>query len=115
MDDILQQILERLKELGQGQEALQQGQGALGLRLERLEKGHDELRYTLYRIEENLQGQIVKLELRLENEAFRKIAALFDGFQLQREVLERIEKKLEAYEERLDAHDHEILLLRSKK
>jgi len=115
VEKVLQQILGKLNELSQGQEALQKGQEAQGQRLERLEKGQNELRSSLHQVQENLQSQIAKLEIRLETEAFEKIGALFDGFQLHREILERIEKKLEAHDERLDSHGDEIVLLRSKK
>ncbi|RPF49616.1 hypothetical protein EDD75_0435 [Thermodesulfitimonas autotrophica] len=118
MEKVLQQILEELKSLRAGQEALQKGQEAQGRRLERLEKGQETLRAEIAELrlgQEDLQNQITRLEVRLETEAFEKIGALFDGFQLHREILERIEKKIEAHDARLDLQENEITFLRSRK
>ncbi|MCL6559818.1 MAG: hypothetical protein K6U74_13690 [Firmicutes bacterium] len=118
MEKVLQQILEKLTELSQGQEALQKGQEALRSDVTELRQGQESLQNRVSALQQgqaSLQDQIAKLEIRLETEAFEKIGALFDGFQLHREILERIEKKLEAHDERLDSHGDEIILLRSKK
>lgn len=143
MEKVLQQILEELKSLREGQEtqgqrlervesrlqaleqgqenlerqvnALQQGQETLQQGQETLRQGQEALRSELQQTRENLQKQITRLEVRLETEAFEKIGALFDGFQLHREILERIEKKLDAHDARLDLQENEIIFLRSKK
>ena len=136
MEKVLQQILEELKSLREGQEtqgqrlervenrlqALEQGQESLGRQVNALQQGQkalrqgqEALRSELQQARENLQNQIARLEVRLETEAFGKIGALFDGFQLHREILERIEKKLEAHDARLDLQENEIIFLRSKK
>ena len=150
MEKVLQQILEELKSLREGQEtqgqrlervenrlqaleqgqeslgrqvnALQQGQESLGRQVNALQQGQkalrqgqEALRSELQQARENLQNQIARLEVRLETEAFGKIGALFDGFQLHREILERIEKKLEAHDARLDLQENEITFLRSRK
>ena len=111
MEKVLQQILEQLKALRSDVTGLQKGQEALQANVTELRQGQDEIRQG----QQNLQGQITKLEVRLETEAFEKIGALFDGFQLHREILERIEARLKAHDERLDSHGDEIVSLRSKK
>ncbi|MEW6573759.1 MAG: hypothetical protein AB1374_09025 [Bacillota bacterium] len=131
MEKVLQQILEKLNELSQGQEELHSVISGLKSDVTslhegqvRLQKGQDELRQgqenlqnqanVLQQGQADLQSQITKLEVRLETEAFEKIGALFDGFQLHREILERIETRLKAHDERLNSHGDEIILLRSK-
>lgn len=104
MEKVLRQILEELKTLREGQEAQGQRLERVEHRLQALEQGQG-----------NLQNQIIRLEVRLETEAFDKIGALFDGFQFHREILQRIERKLEAHDARLDSYGDEIILLRSKK
>ncbi|MGQ9511882.1 hypothetical protein [Thermodesulfitimonas sp.] len=122
MEQVLQHILEELRELRQGQDELRQGQDELrrvqevhAHRLERLEQGLGRQVLRLERIEnrlnnlekgqENLQTQITQLEVRLETEAFDKIRILFDAFQLHRDYFEEIRASLRNIEERLSVYD----------
>ncbi|MEW6447854.1 MAG: hypothetical protein AB1426_07170 [Bacillota bacterium] len=125
MEELLQQILAKLEDLSQGQQAQNQ-------RLQRLEEGQEALRTdvgSLRQGQEALQNRLVALEVRLENEVFEKIRALFDARQVHLDYFESIRDALTRVEEnidhlirrerqqdiRLDEHDREIRLLRLRK
>ncbi|MEW6173066.1 MAG: hypothetical protein AB1510_08385 [Bacillota bacterium] len=125
MEKVLEQILEELKSLREGQEA--QGQ-----RLERLEKGQEALQKgqdELRQGQQDLQNQVTKMEVRIENEVIDKIRALFDArqvhldyFESLRDAMTRVEDNIgflmrreQNQEMRLEEHDREIRLLRLRK
>jgi len=58
-----------------------------------------------------LENKIDRLELRMENEAFDKINALFDGYQHNAEVLADHTERLERIETKLETHDIQIHVL----
>ncbi|AZK59170.1 hypothetical protein [Candidatus Desulforudis audaxviator] len=79
--------------------------------------------------QEALQNRLVALGVRLENEVFEKIRALFDArqvhldyFESLRDALSRVEENLDhlirrerQQDIRLDEHEREIRLLRLRK
>lgn len=74
MEKLLNQILAELQSLNQRVGGLEQGQ-------------------------QELKTGLQKLELRLEDEAFYKISALFDGFSLRGDQIKNLQKHID---ERLD-------------
>ncbi len=125
MEELLQQILNKLEDLSRGQQAQNQ-------RLQRLEDGQEALRADVAGLQtgqEALQNRLVALGVRLENEVFEKIRALFDArqvhldyFESLRDALSRVEENLDhlirrerQQDIRLDEHEREIRLLRLRK
>lgn len=125
MEELLQQILNKLEDLSRGQQAQNQ-------RLQRLEDGQEALRTEVAGLQagqEALQNRLVALGVRLENEVFEKIRALFDArqvhldyFESLRDALSRVEENLDhlirrerQQDIRLDEHEREIRLLRLRK
>gem|GEM_PF-6085296 len=51
---------------------------------------------------------VTKLELRLENEAFNKIEALFDSYKLFSETLTDHTRRLQRIEDKITTHDIQI-------
>ncbi len=153
MEELLQQILAKLEDLSQGQQAqnqrlqrleegqeglrtdvgsLRQGQKTLHADVSSFQEGQEALRTdvgSLRQGQESLQNRLVALEVRLENEVFEKIRALFDARQVHLDYFESIRDALTRVEEnidhlirrerqqdiRLDEHDREIRLLRLRK
>jgi predicted nuclease with TOPRIM domain len=70
--------------------------GKINKRLDSLEEGQLHLATRL----DNVDNKVDKLELRLENEVIDKVRALFDGFALRGDQIERLQKHLD---ERLDS------------
>ncbi|MDK2889226.1 MAG: hypothetical protein PWP72_2104 [Thermoanaerobacter sp.] len=70
--------------------------GKINKRLDSLEEGQLHLTTRL----DNVDNKVDKLELRLENEVIDKVRALFDGFALRGDQIERLQKHLD---ERLDS------------
>ncbi|MEW5898123.1 MAG: hypothetical protein AB1652_02985 [Bacillota bacterium] len=54
---------------------------------------------------------VTKLELRLENEAFNKIGALFDSYKLFSETLTDHTRRLQRIEDKITTHDIQIQVL----
>jgi len=79
-------VLQQLK-------TLTEGQNMLGNRMDRLE------------------NSMVKLELRMENEAFNKISVLFDGYKSFSETLADHTGRLQRIEEKITTHDVQIRVL----
>ena len=119
MEKVLQQILEELKSLREGQEAqgqrlerVEKNQEAQGRRLERLEKGQEALQKgqealqkgqdELRQGQQDLQNQVTKLEVRMENEVIEKIRALFDARQVHLDYFESLRDALTRVEENID-------------
>jgi FtsZ-binding cell division protein ZapB len=153
VEELLQQILAKLEDLSQGQQAqnqrlqrleegqeglrtdvgsLRQGQKTLHADVSSFQEGQEALRTdvgSLRQGQESLQNRLVALEVRLENEVFEKIRALFDARQVHLDYFESIRDALTRVEEnidhlirrerqqdiRLDEHDREIRLLRLRK
>jgi frataxin-like iron-binding protein CyaY len=61
-------------------------------RLDSLEEGQLHLTTRL----DNVDNKVDKLELRLENEVIDKVRALFDGFALRGDQIERLQKHLDS-------------------
>ena len=118
MEKILQQILEELKDLRQGQdiqgkrlERVEKGQETLGMRLEHLDKGQDLLarqQTTQGRQIEKLHSDLTKLAVHVEGEITDKIRGLYDDREVLRNVitdtLHRIENRQDRHEEQLNMH-----------
>lgn len=125
MEKVLQQILAELKEMRQGQDALCADVTGLQEGQARLEKGQDaqgqELKAlradmgVLHQGQDNLGRRLDRLEIHIENKVIDRIKALFDDREIVKEALARIEKKLEVLDARLDEHDDQMILLRSKR
>ncbi len=117
MENVLNKILSKLNSLEQGQQELKHGQQALGqghqelrhvqqalvqgqqeLRqgYQVLEQGQQELKTSIQKVE----SKVDKLELRMEEEVFNKIGALFNGYSLRGDQIERLQQHLD---ERLDS------------
>jgi len=77
MENVLSQILVELQLLNQ--------------RVGGLEQGQQELKTSVQKIE----SKVDRLELRLENEAFYKIGALFDGFSLRGDQIENLRRHID--------------------
>ncbi len=90
-----QELRQSVRTLEQGQQALEQGQQELRQSVRALEQGQQELKTSVCRVETRVE----KLELRLENEVINKIGALFNGYSLRGDQIERLQKHLD---ERLD-------------
>lgn len=90
-----QELKQSVQTLEKGQQALEQGQQELRQSVRALEQGQQELKTSVYRVETRVE----KLELRLENEVINKIGALFNGYSLRGDQIERLQKHLD---ERLD-------------
>ena len=93
MEKVLNEILTKLNSLEQGQQQLSHGQQAL-------EQGQQQLKQELKTSVQKVESKVDKLELRLENEAFNKIGALFDGYSLRGDQIENLQKHLD---QRLDS------------
>jgi len=153
VEELLQQILNKLEDLSRGQQAqnqrlqrledgqealradvagLQAGQEALRADVAGLQTGQEALRADVAGLQtgqEALQNRLVALGVRLENEVFEKIRALFDArqvhldyFESLRDALSRVEENLDhlirrerQQDIRLDEHEREIRLLRLRK
>lgn len=90
-----QELKQSVQTLEKGQQALEQGQQELRQSVRALEQGQQELKTSVCRVETRVE----KLELRLENEVINKIGALFNGYSLKGDQIERLQKHLD---ERLD-------------
>lgn len=90
-----QELKQSVQTLEKGQQALEQGQQELRQSVRALEQGQQELKTSVCRVETRVE----KLELRLENEVINKIGALFNGYSLRGDQIERLQKHLD---ERLD-------------
>lgn len=60
---------------------------------------------------QKLEGNVDKLELRLENEAFNKISALLDGYHQNAEKLADHTERLDRIESKITNHDIKIHIL----
>lgn len=104
-----QELKQSVQTLEKGQQALEQGQQELRQSVRTLEQGQQELRQSVRALEQGQQElktsvcrvetRVEKLELRLENEVINKIGALFNGYSLRGDQIERLQKHLD---ERLD-------------
>jgi len=97
MENVLNEILSKLDSLDQGQQELRHGQQSL-------DQGQQELKTGIQKVE----SKVDKLELRMEDEAFNKIGALFDGYSLTGDQIERLQKHLD---ERLDSIENDTRYL----
>jgi chromosome segregation ATPase len=126
VEELLRQILAKLEDLSQGQQAqnqrlqrleegqealrtgvgsLRQGQESLRADVGNLQQGQEALRTdvgSLRQGQENLQNRLVTLEVRLESEVFEKIGALFDARQVHLDYFESIRDALTRVEENID-------------
>ncbi|KUK41671.1 MAG: Uncharacterized protein XD69_0280 [Clostridia bacterium 62_21] len=106
MEETLRRILDGLKELQQGQEALRKDVAGLQQGQARLEEGFESLRTDVSNLQQGqqaLQKQVTRLELRLESEAFDKIKALFDARQVHLDYFAEIRAALARLEDRLES------------
>jgi len=62
-------------------------------------------------MKEDLQGQISKLELKVEHQISNKIDALFEFRDMTNESLERIENKIDILHEKVDNHELRIKVI----
>ncbi|NPV72884.1 MAG: hypothetical protein HPY89_03645 [Pelotomaculum sp.] len=92
----LQSLTESVKSLNGSVKSLEEGQKQLTNTVQSLEQGQQELKTSVQKIE----SKVDRLELRLENEAFYKIGALFDGFSLRGDQIENLKKHID---ERFDS------------
>ncbi|MDQ0287800.1 DNA anti-recombination protein RmuC [Desulfofundulus luciae] len=92
-EQLLKEILGELK-------ALNQRVGNIEQRIGDLEQGQQQLEKELKAAIKNVDNKVDKLGLRLENEVIDKVRALFDGFALRGDQIERLQKHLD---ERLDS------------
>jgi len=106
-DKFQELVLQQLRTLTEGQARVEGRLDKLGGRLDRLEGRLDTVEGRL----DGLGGRLDKLELRMENEAFSKIAALFDGFQSLSETLADHTARLQRIEEKVTDHDIRIEVL----
>lgn len=117
MEKVLQQILSELKELRQGQEAHSQELKTLNDRMGRFEEGQEaqgrELRAQGRKIEK-LHTDLIRLSMHVEGEITDKIRGLYDHREVVDNSLQRIERKLNEHEDRLDLHWQEIMVLKTK-
>ncbi|MDI6710132.1 MAG: hypothetical protein QME76_05510, partial [Bacillota bacterium] len=97
--------------LQEGQARLEKGQDAQGQELKALRADMG----VLHQGQDNLGRRLDRLEIHIENKVIDKIKALFDDREVVMEALARIEKKLEVLDARLDEHDDQMILLRSKR
>ncbi|GAB6274531.1 MAG: hypothetical protein STSR0004_13940 [Peptococcaceae bacterium] len=93
-------VLEQLKTLTEGQNRLDNRMNRLDNRMNGLDSHMDKL-----------ENSMVKLELRMENEAFNKISALFDGYKLLSETLTDHTDRLQRIEDKITTHDIQIKVL----
>ena len=85
--DILQQILNKLTSLEQGQAKLEQGQAETNQRLTKLESDVDGIKTDVAEVKERV--------ILMENENKRRFGALFDGHKLVYDKLEPIPASVE--------------------
>jgi chromosome segregation ATPase len=91
-----QALVQGQRELRQDYQALEQGQRELRQGYHSLEQGQQELKASVQKIE----SKIDKLELCMEEEVFNKIGAMFNGYGLRGDQIERLQQHLD---ERLDS------------
>ncbi len=96
MEELLKQILETQKQI---QATLQQQGEILQQHSETLQQHSVILQQHSIQLDALQKGQL-RLEARLENEVIAKVRALFDGFTLRGDQIERLQKRLD---ERLDS------------
>ena len=102
-NEILQQILNKLDNLVQGQSKLEQGQSKLEQGQSKLEQGQSKLEQGQLKLEQEVQS-LKEITLRMEHDHGEKLQALFDGYAGNYEKIEQYEPriaKLEAIVERL--------------
>lgn len=94
--ELLQEVLNRLDDLGKGQELLQQEVAGLTAGQESLKQAQITTDIKMEKGQKSLQGQITKISVILENDIDRKLTALFDGHKLDQEKIDYILETVEA-------------------
>lgn len=87
-------VLEHLARLTQEMTGLKQGQQELTNKVD------------------NFDSRMGKLEARLENEVIDKIKTLFEARWADREILERVEKRVDAIFEQVAVHEVQIKVIK---
>ncbi len=132
MEDLLNRIISKLDNLEQGQKELgdrldnridnlETSLDKLDNRMDKFDDRMDKLDNRLDKIDirldkmddrlDTIDNRIDKLEIRMENEVFDKMAALFDGYLHNAEVLAEHTIILERIEDKISSHDIQIQVL----
>ena len=95
-------LTEGQKTLTEGQETLTEGQARMENRMDRLEKSQDILATEVMAVKSKtneVNTNLTKLAVRIENEIEPKISALFEGHNQHTEQLTRIEEQVSKHDE----------------
>lgn len=95
-------VLQQLQSLNEGQRLLTKGQARMETRMDRLETSQDILATEVMAVKSKtneVNTNLTKLAISIENEIEPKISALFEGREQHTEQLTRIEEQVSKHDE----------------
>lgn len=102
MDKRFQAITGELKTINQRVGTIEEGQARMETRMDRLEKSQDMLATEVMTVKSKtneVNSNLTKLAIRIENKIESKISALFEGHKQHTEQLTRIEEQVSKHDE----------------
>lgn len=103
--ELLQAVLNKLDDLGKGQELLQQEVAGLTAGQESLKQAQIMTDIKMEKGQKSLQQQVTKINIILENDIGQKLSALFDAHQLDSQKIDHINETVDDIDASLTAVD----------